>query len=91
MRHMEDELNHEKTKLIIFSRSLKEKLAKPTLFLYSVQLSYVPHAKFLGATFDHKFPFIKYFEDIFERCQQNYHSIRMLVNQKWGPSQEKVL
>ena len=37
--------------------ALVECCAKPTLFLYGVQLSYVPHAKFLGINFDHKFNF----------------------------------
>ena len=36
-------LNRGKTKLVIFSRSLKETTAKPALFLYSVQLLYFPH------------------------------------------------
>ena len=33
----------------------------------------------------------KHFEDILERCQQKYHRIRMLVNQKWGPSPQTIL
>ena len=57
-------LNHEKTKLIMFSRTLKETANKPALFLYGIQLSYFPHAKFLGITFDHEFTFKKHFEDI---------------------------
>ena len=78
-------LNPEKTKLFMFSRTLKETANKPALFLYGVQLSYFPHAKFLGITFDHKLTFKTHFEEILERCQQKYHRIRMLVNQKWGP------
>ena len=84
-------LNPEKTKLIIFFRTLKETANKPALFLYSVQLSYYPHAKFLGITFDHRFTFKKHFEDILERCQQKYHHIRMLVSQKWEPSLQTIL
>ena len=52
-------LNPDKTKLITFSRTLKETANKPALFLYGIQLSYFPHAKFLGITFDHKFYFQK--------------------------------
>ena len=37
-------LNPEKTKLIMFSRTLKETANKPALFLYGIQLSYFPHA-----------------------------------------------
>ena len=66
-------LNPEKTKLIMFSR-----IRKDTLFLYGIQLSYFPHAKFLGITFNHKFTF----KNILERCQQKYHRMRILVNQK---------
>ena len=60
-------LDPERTKLIMFSRTLKETANKPALFLYGtrIQLSYFPHTKFLGITFDHKFTFIKHFEDIF--------------------------
>ena len=77
----------------MFSRTLKETGNKPALFLYGVQLSYFPHAKFIGITFDHKFTFKKHFEDILERCQQKYHRtiIRMLVNQKWVPSPQIIL
>ena len=57
MCQMEDKLNPKKTKLIMFSRTLKETANKSALFLYGVQLSYFPHAKFLGITFDHKFTF----------------------------------
>ena len=64
-------LNPEKTKMIMFSRILKETANKPALFLYGLYLSHFPHAKFLGITFDHKFTFKKHFEDVLERCQQN--------------------
>ena len=84
-------LNPEKTKLIMFSRTLKETANKPALFLYGIQLSYFLHAKFLGITFDHKFTFKKHFEDILERYQQKYHRIKMLVNQKWWPSPQTIL
>ena len=87
---MEDKTEPWKTKLIMFSRTLKETTNKPALFLYSVQLSYFPHAKFIGITFDHKFTFRKHFEDILERCQQKYR-IGRLVNQKWGPSPQTIL
>ena len=83
--------NPEKTKLIMFSKTLKEITNKPALFLYGIQLSYCPHAKFLGITFDHKFTFKKHFQDILERCQQRYYRIRKLVNQKWGPSPQTIL
>ena len=94
MRHMEDKLNPEKkTKLIMFSRTLEETAGKDALFLYSVQLLYFSHAKFPGVTFDHTFTFRKHHLrlNILERCQQKYHRIRMLVNQKWGLSPQTIL
>ena len=75
----------------MFSRTLNETANKPALLLYGIQLSYFPHAKFLGITFDHKFTFKKHFEHILEHCQQKYHHIRMLVNQKWGPILQTIL
>ena len=39
----------------MISRTQKETANKPASFLYGVQLSYSPHAKFLGITFDDKF------------------------------------
>ena len=84
-------LNPEKTKSIMFSRTLKETVNKPALCLHCIQLSYFPHSKFLGITFDHKFTFKKHFEDILEGCQQKYHRIRMLVSQKWMPSPQTIL
>ena len=57
-------LNPEKTKLIMFPRTLKETANEPALFLYGVQLSYFPHVKFLRITFEPKV----YFEDILECC-----------------------
>ena len=53
-------LNPEKTRFIMFSRTLKETANKPALFVYGMQLSYFPHAKLLGITFGHKFTFEKH-------------------------------
>ena len=61
-------LNPEKTKVIIFSKSQTAIRAKPALSLYDDLLSYYPHIKFLGITFDNKMTFIKLFEEIFECC-----------------------
>ena len=73
----------------MFSRTfLRDPTNKPALFLYGIQLSYFPHAKFLGITFDRKFTVKK---DILECCQQKYHRVRMLVSQKWGPSPQTIL
>ena len=47
--------------------------------------------KFLGITFDSKFTFKKHSEDILGRCNFRYHRIRLLTNEKWGPSPSTIL
>ena len=46
--------------------------------------------KFLGITFDCKFTFKKHFEVTLGRCNARYHRIRILTNQKWGPSPSTI-
>ena len=47
--------------------------------------------KFLGITFDSKFTFQRYFEEILGSCNTRYHRIRLLVNKKWGLSPSTIL
>ena len=84
-------LNPEKTKVIIFSKSQFAIRAEPALSLYGDLLSYYPHIKFLGITFDNRMTFTKHFEEILERCNQKFHHLRILVNKKWGPSPSTIL
>ena len=84
-------LNPEKTKVIIFSKSQTAIRAEPALSLYSDHLSYYPHIKFSGITFDNRMTFIKHFGEILERCKQKFHRLRILVNKKWGPSPTTIL
>ena len=84
-------LNPEKTKVIIFSRSTNAIRAERALSLYGEPLSYYPHVKFLGTTFDSKMVFVKHFEDILDRCARKFHHLRILVNKKWGPSPTTTL
>ena len=84
-------LNPEKTKVIIFSKSQIAIRAEPALSLYGDLLSYYPHIKFLGITFDNRITFTKHFEEILERRNQKFHRLRILVNKKWGPSPENIL
>ena len=77
--------------VIIFSKSLFAIRAEPALSLYGDLLSYYPYIKFLGITFDNRMTFTKHFEEILERCNQKFHRLRILVNQKWGPSAETIL
>ena len=79
-------LNPEKTKVIIFSRSLLARKAELNLTLYGETLKIYPRVKFLGITFDSKLTFQPHFEDILERCNNRYHCLRLLTNKKWGPS-----
>ena len=85
------ELNPEKTKVITFSKSQIAVSAEPALSLYGDLLSYYPHIKFLGITFDNRMTFAKHFEEILERCNQKFHRLRILVNEKWDPSPETIL
>ena len=66
-------LNPEKTKVIIFSKSLSVIRAEPALSLYGDLPSYYPHIKFLRITFDNRVTFTKLFEKILKRCNQKFH------------------
>ena len=83
-------LNTEKTNVIIFSKSQIAIRAEPALSLYGDLLSYYPHIKFLGITFDNRMTFTKHFEEILEYCNQEFHRLRILVNKKGGPSPESI-
>ena len=79
-------LNPEKTKVIIFSRSLLTRKAELSLTLYGEPLKYgKPQVKFLGIIFDSKLTFQKHFEDILERCNNRHYHLLLLANKKWGP------
>ena len=65
--------------------------AEPALSLYGDLLSYYPHIKFLGITFDNRMTFIKDFEEILERCNRKFYLLRILVNTKWGASPTTIL
>ena len=71
-------LNPEKTKVIIFSRSVLARTAL-NLKLYGKTLKIYPQVKFLGITFDSQLAFKKHFEDILDRCNTRYHRVRLLA------------
>ena len=79
-------LNPEKTKVIIFSRSLLARKTDLNLKLYGETLKIYPQVKFLGIIFDSKLTFQPHYEDILERCNNRYYCLRLLANKKWGPS-----
>ena len=79
-------LNPEKTKVIIFSRSILARKTELNLKLYGETLKIYPQVKFLGITFDSQLNFKKHFEDILDRCNTRYYRLRLLANKKWGPS-----
>ena len=84
-------LNPEKTKVIIFSRSVLAKRTEPNLKLYGATLKVYLQVKFLGITFDSQLTFKKHFEDILDRCDTRYHCLRLLANKKWGPSPSTLI
>ena len=65
---MENQTKSQKTKVIIFSRSVLARKTKPDLKLYGETLKVYPQVKFLGITFDAQLTFKKHFEDILDRC-----------------------
>ena len=67
---MENKTKSRKKKVIIFPKSHAAITAKPTLSLYGDLLSYHPHIKFSGITFDNRMTFTKHFEEILERCNK---------------------
>ena len=79
-------LNPEKTKVIVFSRSVLARKTELNLKLYGETLKIYPQVKFLGITFDSQLTFRKHFEDILDRCNSRYYRLRLLANKKWGPS-----
>ena len=88
---MQNKTESRKTKAIIFSKFQTAIRAEPALSLYGDLLSYYPHIKFSGITFDNRMTFTKHFVEILERCNQKFPSLRMLVNKKWGPSPTIIL
>ena len=42
-------------------------------------------------TFDNRMTFTKHFEEIFERCNNKFHRLRILVNKRWGPDPATIL
>ena len=84
-------LNPEKTKVIIFSRSIFARKTEPNLKLYGDTLKVYPQVKFLGITFDSQLTFKKHFEDILDRCNTRYHRLRLLANKKREPSPSTLI
>ena len=84
-------LNPEKTKVIIFSKSQTAIREEPALSLYGDLLSYYPHIKFSGITFNNRMTFTKHFKEILELRNPKFHRLRILVNKKWGPSPTTIL
>ena len=84
-------LNPEKTKVIIFSRSILARKTEPNLTLYGETLKVYPQVKFLGITFDSQLTFKQHFEDILDSCNIRYHRLRLLANKKWGPSPSTLI
>ena len=54
-------------------------------------LKIYPQVKFLGITFDSKLTFQKHFKKILGHCNTRYHRVRLIVNNKWGPSPSTIL
>ena len=77
--------------IIIIIKSQSAIRVEPALSLFGDLLSYYPHIKFLGITFDNRMTFTKHFEEILEYCINKFHRLKILVNKKWGPSPASIL
>ena len=77
-------LNPEKTKVIIFSRSVLARKTELNLKLYGETLKIYPQVKFLAITFDSQLTFKKHFEGILDRWNTRYYHLRLLANRKVG-------
>ena len=88
---MENQTNPEKTKIIIFSRSVLARKTEPKLKLYGETLKVYPQVKFLGINFDSQLIFKKHFEVILDCCNTRCHRLRLLANKKWGPSPSTLI
>ena len=77
-------LNPNKTKVIIFSRSVLALKTELNLKLYGETLKIYPQVKLLGITFDSRLSFKKHFEDTLDRCNTRYHCLRLSANKKMG-------
>ena len=84
-------LNPEKTRVIIFSRSVLARKTEPDLKLYGETLKVYPQVKFLRITFDSQLTFQRHFEDFLDHCNTRYHRLKLPVNQKWGPSPSTII
>ena len=84
-------LNPDKTKVIIFSRSILARKTELNLKLFGETLKIYHQVKFLGITFDSHLTFKKHFEDILNHCNTRYHRLRVLANKKWGPSPSTLI
>ena len=83
--------NLEKTKVIIFSRSILTRKTEPNLKLYGKTLKVYLQVKFLKITFDSQLTFQKHFEDILDHCNTRYHRLKLLTNKKWGPRPPTII
>ena len=77
--------------MIIFSRSNLARKTEPNLKLYGETLKVYPQVKFLGITFDSQLTFKQHFDDTLDRCNTRYHRLRLLANEKWGPSPSTLI
>ena len=84
-------LNPQKTQLTIFFWSVLARKTESNLKLYGETLEIYPQVKFLGITFDSQLTFQKHFEDILDCYNTRCHRLKLLVNQKWGPSPSTII
>nr|XP_042910149.1 uncharacterized protein LOC122271807 [Parasteatoda tepidariorum] len=63
----------------------------PVIFIHNIAIPVVPHAKFLGVTFDSKLTFIPHIKQLRKRCEQKLNMLRVLSNTYWGADRLALL
>ena len=83
-------LNPEKTKVIIFSRSSRQKLRTHTKTVWQ-EVQNLSSSEISRNCFRLQIHFPKTLEEILGRCNTRYYRITLLVNKKLGPSPSTIL
>ena len=71
---------------ILQVHTLQKNRTQPKTVWRGETLKVYPQVKFLGIPFNSQLTFKKHFEDILDRSNTRYHRLRLLANNKWGPS-----
>ena len=75
----------------MFSRSVLARKTEPNLKLHGGTLEVYRQVKFLAITFDSQLIFQKHYANILDCCNTSDHQLKLIFNQKWGPSPSTII